>query len=214
MCGRYSLTKKEMRIVSRLPPGELQLYFKKRFNIAPTQDALVIVCESGGLVQRQMRWGLQPPWANFPLINVKSETLTSKPTFRESFSSRRCLVLADGFYEWQKPAKTPFRFVLPDQSAFCFGGIWDLSFIKSAGQSVETFAVITTAASAEVRPVHQRMPLIIAPQDYENWLSNTARAAEILKAKCSIKLDCYPVSSFVNKATNEDPRCIEPVAGV
>jgi putative SOS response-associated peptidase YedK len=199
-----------MRIVSRLPPGELQLYFKERFNIAPTQDAPVILLEDSRLEQRAMRWGLQPSWANFPIINVKSETVTAKPTFRESFSSRRCLVPADGFYEWQKPARTPFRFVLPDRSAFCFAGIWDRSLIKSAGQPVETFAIVTTAASADVRPVHERMPLIIPPQDYENWLSNPAQAAEMLKAKYAIKLDSYPVNSIVNKAANEDPRCIQP----
>jgi putative SOS response-associated peptidase YedK len=210
MCGRYSLTKKEMRIVWRLPPGELQLYFKERFNIAPTQDAPLILFQDGQTLQRQMRWGLQPSWANYPIINVKSETLTTKPTFRESFSSRRCLALADGFYEWQKPAKTPFRFVLPDRSAFCFAALWDHSFIKSAGQRLETFAIITTAASADVLPVHERMPLIIPPQDYENWLSNPTQAAQMLKTPHPLKLDCYPVNSIVNKAANEDPRCIQP----
>ena len=210
MCGRYSLTKKEMRFVSRLPPGELQLFFKARFNIAPAQDAPSIVFHNGQLAERQMRWGLQPPWANFPIINVKSETLADKPSFRESFSNRRCLIPADGFYEWRKPGRVPFRFVLPDRSTFCFAAVWDQSFIKAAPQPVETFAIITVDASPEVRPIHDRMPLIISPQNYESWLVDLVAAVELLKAKEPVKLDCYPVNSIVNKAANEDPRCIEP----
>ena len=199
-----------MRILSRLPPGELQLFFKERFNIAPTQEAPVVYFDNGRIVQGAMRWGLFPAWSGHPIINIKSETLAARRTFGESFLNRRCLVLADGFYEWRKPGKTPFRFVLPDQSTFCFAGIWEPSLIKAAAQPVNTFAVLTTAASAEVLPIHNRMPLIVRPEDYDGWPSNTEEAAEILKAKCGAKLDVHPVNSIVNKAANEDPRCIQP----
>lgn len=197
-------------MLSRLPPGEVQLFFKERFNIAPTQDAPVVYFHDGQIIPGAMRWGIFPPWSSYPIINIKSETLAGRGAFHDSFLNRRCMVPADGFYEWRKPGKTPFRFVLPDQSAFCFAGVWEASLIKGAAQPRDTFAIITTAASPEVRPIHDRMPLILRPQDYDSWLGNTGQAAEILKAKCEARLDAYPINSIVNKATNEDPRCIQP----
>ena len=212
MCGRYTLTKKEMKIVSKLPPGELELFFRERFNIAPTQTAPVILAESDHITNRVMRWGLQPVWSPYLIINAKAETLKDKPSFRDSFLSRRCLVPADGFYEWRKPEKTPFRFALPSREPFCFAGLWSESRLKNATEPTETFAIITTNASPDVAPVHQRMPLILTSDQYDDWLADTTKAEAIIAAPCPVKLDSYIISNLVNKATNEDPKCIEPLS--
>jgi putative SOS response-associated peptidase YedK len=210
MCGRYSLTKKELRLISHLPPGQLRLHLHARFNIAPTQNAPVVVMEGGQMEPKELRWGLQPAWSASPIINAKAETLPEKPAFRRAFSRGRCLVPADGFYEWRQPDKTPFRFVAPEGEAFWFAGIWDEATVKNAAGPVAAFAILTTGASAEVRPIHARMPLILTPDDYGAWLADTARAEEILRTPCAARLLAYPVSNLVNSSRNEDPRCVEP----
>jgi putative SOS response-associated peptidase YedK len=210
MCGRYSLSKTEMRLVSRFAPGESTMLFKERYNIAPTQTVPVILLDHAQLVEKPMRWGLQPTWSTHPIINAKCETLVKKPTFRRSFQGQRCLVPADGFYEWRKPGKTPFRFVLLDQELFCFAGIWDWSSIAGADEPVETFAIITTEANSDVRAYHHRMPLILSPAQYEGWLGEPAEAERLVLDPCSVRLDAYPVRAMVNRASNEDPQCIEP----
>ncbi|MGA2174588.1 MAG: SOS response-associated peptidase [Verrucomicrobiota bacterium] len=209
MCGRYSLTKKELRLVSQLPPAEVQLHLQPRFNIAPTQNAPVIIMEDGQMAPREMRWGLQPAWSPGPIINARAETLTAKPAFRRAFLHGRCLVPADGFYEWRRPDKAPFRFVAPEGEAFCFAGIWDQALVQKAAGPVRAYAILTTGASAEVLPIHARMPLILAPADYGGWLADGARAEEILRTPCAARLRRYPVSTLVNSPLNEDPRCVE-----
>ncbi len=201
MCGRYSLTKKEMRIISKLPPGELQLWLKARFNIAPTQEVPVIVLEGGRLVPRELSWGLRPVWSKHPLINAQAESLAQKPTFRAAFQQHRCLVPADGFYEWRKTDKTPFRFTRPDNEPFCFAGFYD---------DAPAFAIITTAASALVQPVHHRMPFILAPSQYDDWLTDTAKAAAMIQAPSEVELRSYAVTPHVNRFANDDPRCLDP----
>jgi putative SOS response-associated peptidase YedK len=198
MCGRYSLTKKEMRIISKLPPGELQFWFRERFNIAPTEEVPVIVLEEGRLWQREISWGLRPPWSKRPLINAQAGTLLQKPTFRDAFQTRRCLVPADGFYEWRKPDKTPFWFTQPNREAFCFAGFWDRS---PPPESRQTFIIITVAASSVVRPVHHRMPFILAPSQYDDWLTDSNKAAALLLEPGQVELRSEVAPPHVNRST-------------
>jgi putative SOS response-associated peptidase YedK len=203
MCGRYSLTKKELRLISKLPPGELQLWFKARFNIAPTQEIPIIALENGQLAGKEMAWGLRPAWSNKPIINAQAETLLQKPSFREAFQQRRCLAPADGFFEWRKTDKTPFRFLTKDERVFCFAGIWEMS------EGRPTCALVTTAANHDVAPVHTRMPLILDASQYDDWLADAGRAEEILRRGSQVELRSYPVSARVNKVANDDPGCLE-----
>jgi len=201
------LTKKEMRIISRLPPEQLQLWFKARFNIAPTQEVPAVVLEAGELRQRDFQWGLRPVWSKYPIINAQAESLLQKPTFRAPFQQRRCLVPADGFYEWRKPDKTPFRFTTPDNEPFCFAGIWDA---PPSPEAKPLFVIITTAASPAVKPVHTRMPFILAPAQYDDWLTDPAIAAQIIAVASQVELRSYAVTPHVNRFANDDPRCLEP----
>ncbi len=184
MCGRYSLTKKEMRVVSKFPPGELQLFLQERYNISPTEAVPVITLEGGRLATREVAWGLRPAWSKSPVINAKAESLLQKPTFREAFQERRCLIPADGFFEWRKPDKMPFQFTRPDHGAFCFAGFWDEA---PAGDAQERCVIITTAASEVVLPIHHRMPLALEPGQYDAWLADAAAAAQIAREPCRVE---------------------------
>jgi putative SOS response-associated peptidase YedK len=212
MCGRYSLTKKEWRIVSQFSEEELELFLRQRFNIAPTQPVPIIYIFDGKLVQREMRWGLQPAWSKAPIINAQCETILEKPTFRDAFLHRRCLIPADGFYEWRR--KTPIRFVMRDRSPFCFAGIWD-TWHKAADEKPECCCILTTAPNELVAPCHNRMPLILPSTAYDTWL-NPASTLEtlqsLLRTPAAQLMEGYEVDPLVNKATNDDPRCAEPPA--
>jgi len=168
-----------------LPLGELQLWFRERFNIAPTEEVPVIVLKNGRLQSGEFSWGIRPGWSKRPLINAKSETIHQRPTFRESFRERRCLIPADGFYEWRKPDKAQFWFRRPNQEMFCFGGLWEDSI---ALNRKATCAIITVAASSVVQPVHDRMPLILAPSQYDDWLSHSDKAEAILRTGSQVEL--------------------------
>lgn len=196
-----------MRILSKLPPGEIQLFLKQRFNIAPTQDAPIITLEAGSLLSMDLPWGLRAPWSKAPLINAQAESLTRKPIFRDAFQKHRCLVPADGFYEWRKSDKAPFRFTRPDEQPFCFAGLWD----ESPGpEPRRAFTILTTAASDVVQPIHHRMPLALASGQYDDWLADPVKAAAIARQPCPVPFRADPVSSYVNKSSNDDPRCLEP----
>jgi putative SOS response-associated peptidase YedK len=167
MCGRYTLTKKQIRFASRLSREELQLFLKERYNISPTQDVPVIHIIAGNLITEDIRWGLQPTWSKAPIINAQSEGILTKRTFRESVLQRRCLMPADGFYEWQ--GKTPFHFTLPNREQFFFAGIID-TWHRPDQPATNCCCIITTAANEIVSPFHKRMPFIVSPADYDTWL--------------------------------------------
>lgn len=167
MCGRYTLSKKQVRFVRRLPYDELVLFLSERFNISPTQDVPYIRALNGKLVTGAMRWGLQPVWSKAPIINAQCEGILKKPTFRLSVLERRCLMPADGFYEWR--GKTPFHFTLPDGEPFYFAGIVD-NWTPPNKPTVECCCIVTTAANAVVAPFHKRMPFILRPEDRDQWL--------------------------------------------
>jgi putative SOS response-associated peptidase YedK len=176
VCGRYTLTKKQIRFASRFSTEELQIFLKERYNIAPTQAVPIIHIFSGKLVSEEIRWGLQPTWSKTPIINAQCEGILNKPTFRQSVLQRRCLMPADGFYEWQ--GKTPFHFTFPDAEQFFFGGIID-TWTTSDKPPVQCCSIITTAANEVVSPFHKRMPFILAPADYDTWLDPATKPEQL-----------------------------------
>jgi len=195
-----------------------------RYNVAPSQNVPVVrQAEADG--RREcvlMRWGLVPSWAkevsfNFSTINARAETLASKPTFRNSFKRRRCLVPADGFYEWQATGgkhKQPFVIRPVDGKPLAFAGLWDRW--SGPDGDLESMTIVTTAANDLVRPLHERMPVILPPEHYALWLDPACQKTALLT---SLLLPCpdallavTPVSSYVSNARNEGPRCLETVA--
>lgn len=222
MCGRYSQTTDPAKLAKRFgltSPGSDVVC---RYNIAPTQDAPVIAID-GSKRFISMRWGLIPSWAKDAaignrMINARAETLTEKPSFRKAFERRRCLVPTDGFYEWRKTdakTKTPMHFVLKSRQPFAFAGLWE-SWKNPDGQELRSFTIITTAANDLLRPIHDRMPVILRPEDEEKWLdigsSDTAKLIPLLGPYPAEEMETYAVSTLVNSPRNDTPACIVPTA--
>ena len=224
MCGRYTL---------KTEPVELAEHFQlvvlpelvARYNIAPTQAAPIVrAAESGG--KRHMtsvQWGLIPSWAKdrsmgARMINARSETAATKPAFRGPMKYRRCVVPADGFYEWQKQGtgKQPYYIHLRDGGPFGLAGIWE-HWEDADGSAIESCCILTTTPNELVQPIHDRMPVILRPADYEVWLDpamQDAAAVQPLLRPCPDEmLTLYPVSRHVNSPRNDDERCIEPEQG-
>lgn len=223
MCGRYSAT---------LPPDAIRELFRvatglnlqPRYNVAPTQEAPVIgLDEAGERALKMFRWGLVPRWSkempkSAPLINARAEGIAEKPTFRDAFAKRRCLVLADGFYEWPQDKtvkeRKPWRIVATDRPAFAFAGIWE-AWRKPDGEILRSFAIVTTAANARIAAIHERMPVMLAAGDEDAWLApNTAaeRLQAMLAPYPAELTECYRVDPRVNSVKNDDPDCIKPLA--
>jgi len=194
-----------------------------RYNIAPGQDAPVVVIENGKLRLRLMRWGLIPFWAKDPaignkMINARAETLAEKPSFRKPFASQRCLVLADGFYEWRKiagsKAKIPMRFVIKDRRPFAFAGLWD-RWRNPSGGEIHSFTIITTAAGDFIRPIHDRMPIILQQDVHNQWLdpkiSDAVTLSGILRSHAEGNIEAYDVGLTVNSPRNDVPECVVSV---
>jgi len=233
MCGRYSAAgtldefAKMIDFISRAP------FFAPRYNIAPRQQAPVIVLESNQPVLKLMRWGLIPSWAKDEsigdkLINARAETVSEKTSFKKPFEFQRCLVLADGFYEWQLSGRTrtPFRFTMKDKSFFCMAGLWE-KWIKPPvtgefnfndldepppSRVFETFTIITTEANPMVARVHERMPLILYQEDWQRWIDerhNGKDSKYLLRPFDAEDMDSYRVSQLVNDARNDSPECFK-----
>ena len=194
-----------------------------RYNIAPTQPVLVIRQHPKEPVRQisNMRWGLIPHWAKDPsiatsTINAKSETAATKPAFRDPLKLRRCLIPADGFYEWAKTAngKQPYCFEINNGELFAFAGLWD-GWKDSTGNWIRTCSILTTIPNAVTSTVHDRMPVILDPDGYDLWLDpgmqNVAAASELLKPCDARLMRCYPVSSRINHVANDDEECSRPV---
>lgn len=223
MCGRYRLTAKERYIRDHFGL-ESDVSWAPRWNIAPAQPVAVIrqnpkePKRTFGLV----RWGLIPYWAKdasigFKTINAMSETAAEKPAFRDAMSRRRCLIPADGFYEWLRVGvkeKQPYSFGMMDDSVFAFAGLWE-RWRDPAGEALETCTILTTKPNSLVADVHDRMPLILRQEDYDLWLdpgvTNVALVAECLKPFHSGLMKKYPVSVRVNRPENDDPECAREV---
>jgi len=168
-----------------------------------------------------MRWGLIPAWSKDPsvaakMINARSETASAKPAFRDALKSRRCLVPADGFYEWVRTgnAKQPYCFEVNGGELFAFAGLWD-RWRGSSGNAVETCSILTTTPNAVTSPVHDRMPVILNPDSYDLWLDpgmqNVAAVSDLLKPYDARQMRCYPVSTRINHVTNDDAEGCRPV---
>lgn len=223
MCGRYSLTSPEdaMRQLFDLPPGASRAWAQPRFNIAPSQIAPVVRRRADGAGQELvgMTWGLIPSWSpdrNGPQgrggqINARSESAAEKPTFRDAYRQRRCLVPSDGFYEWQKieGGKQPYWISRADGAPFVFAGLWE-SWAK--GQSTEflSFTILTTTASEPLRPIHHRMPVILPKAAFAAWLDpGQTPEAELFAPEQAPKMQARPVSTRVNSPRNDDAACLQ-----
>jgi putative SOS response-associated peptidase YedK len=214
MCGRYSLTKAEMRMATRFSQQEkLNLVDRPRYNVAPTQAAPVILNHEDSAQVRTMRWGLLPRWSKTLLVNAQSETAAHKPSFKESFASRRCLIPADGFYEWktQGRLKRPMHFVLKSAQVFCFAGIWE------PAPEGDRFLLFTTTPNSLVAECHRRMPTILHPVDYDLWLDPASSIVDlqaILRPYEADRMRGTFVSDRVNDVRNDSAVCLEPAQPV
>jgi putative SOS response-associated peptidase YedK len=222
MCGRYRLSRSKELLAEHFnvePDDD----WEPRYNIAPTQNVPVIRQHPDRPKRwgSQIRWGLIPAWAKdasigFKMINARAETVATKPAYRDVLRKRRCLIPADGFYEWAKDgrAKTPFCFTMADNSTFAFAGIWD-SWRNPQGQTVETCSIITTTPNALLADIHDRMPVILPDDAYDLWLDpgfqKPDALCDLLKPFEPTRMRRYEVSSRVNLVQNDDPACAEPV---
>jgi len=219
MCGRYTVTQDLEALGARFGFSAPDIAFRPRYNLAPGQEAPVVVWDQARTV-KLMRWGLVPHWAKeasfgYKTINARAETVDQKPSFREPMRRRRCLVLADGFYEWPRASgrrsKQPSRFVLKDEELFAFAGLWDAWQTPDGGR-LETFTIITTQANELVGRVHERMPVILSPEGEEAWLDPETRSpaglSPLLKPYPSELMAGYQVSPAVNSPPNDSPECI------
>ncbi|QOV92346.1 SOS response-associated peptidase [Humisphaera borealis] len=221
MCGRYTLSKLEQILrqfpgITALPPE-----LAPRFNIAPTQPILAITNEHPNEVTH-LYWGLVPSWAKdvsigSKMINARAETVAEKATYRRPLSRRRCLILADGFYEWRKnpdKTKTPMYIRLKSGNLFAFAGLWEM-WSSSDGSELPSGTVITTRPNALMADIHDRMPVILPPSAYKKWLTPEERSAEeftgLLEPYPADDMEAYPVSSRVGSVKNNDRRLIDPV---
>lgn len=221
MCGRFSLGA-TIRVgqVFDLPEWP---DMPTRYNISPSQGVLTVLVnrETAAREVRAMRWGLVPSWAKDPAIghrtiNARAETAATKPTFRKPFRERRCLIVADGFYEWAKAGgwKQPYYIRLGSGAPFAFAGLWD-HWHPTDGEPLESCTILTTAANAVVAPIHERMPVIVGGDDYRVWLDPAVRDVErlqpLLRPYPADAMVAYPVSTYVNSPSHEGPACIAPL---
>lgn len=234
MCGRYSNTKSLTHLVQQAGVALLEETWEPRYNIAPTQIAPVILLHNQTPELRYLRWGLIPSWSKDPcpstaLINARLETLSTLNSFRHAYKSRRCLVPADSYYEWQQRdnQRQPFRVMLQSREPFFLAGIWERWEPKTPvppfnpeardlpeNTPRESFAIITTQANAALTPLHHRMPILVKPEDYLHWLEQDPDAPssqDILRHPWDPPLKIYPVNTALNHARKDNPHCIEPI---
>ncbi|MGC8829898.1 MAG: SOS response-associated peptidase [Verrucomicrobiia bacterium] len=220
MCGRFSQAGNFDIIRKECNVSQCLVDEKPRYNIAPSQPAQVIFNENQTKCI-MMKWGLVPSWAQDAsigekLINARAESLLEKPMFKNIFKRRRCLIPSDGFYEWTKGRyKQPLRFLMKDDSPFAFGGLWD-RWASPDGSVIETFAIITTTANDLVAPIHNRMPLIIRPEDYHLWLDDSVKDIKLLenllKPFPPERMRRYKVSRMMNNPKFDSPECFKEIA--
>jgi len=222
MCGRFTYAKEFREIRIRYNVERDFPLFRPRYNIAPGQEVAVVFNRDGGRSLGMMHWGLIPSWAKDPsignkMINARAETLSEKPSFKRLIAKRRCLVLSDGFYEWRKEGKrkAPMRIRLKTGEPFGFAGLWD-SWRKPDGSDLQTFTIITTEANELLKPIHDRMPVILPEEAEQQWLGfdvkDTSELLSLLKPYPSDLMEAYDVSLLVNSPRNDLPECIEAQA--
>ncbi|HEY8468706.1 MAG TPA: SOS response-associated peptidase [Longimicrobiales bacterium] len=220
MCGRYTLTSTPEELTAEFGLAAVPGEYRPRYNIAPGQPVAVLLAGEDGPQFRFLRWGLVPFWADDPaighrVINARAEGLATRPAFRRPFERRRCLVLADGFYEWRRDpgGKTPMLVRLASRRPFALAGLWDRWVPRDGGEPLDSCTIVTTEASPFLRPIHDRMPVILDRGEREEWLrSDTSpeRLRELLRPYGG-ELEAYEVSRLVNSPANDVPACVEPV---
>jgi len=223
MCGRFVKTSTREELSSRfsfddVPSGDL---FEPRYNIAPSQMHPILIVSEDHRKVSPMKWGLVPYWAKDPkigykMINARAEGIEEKPSFRTPLMKRRCLVMADGFYEWHKQdknTKIPYLFKLKSGEPFAFAGLWDLW--EKGDQPLKTFTIITTAPNELMEPIHNRMPVILKQSDEGKWLDpeiiDPKYILSLLKPYDSDEMECFKVSTIVNSPKNDISECIHPI---
>ena len=220
MCGRYRLATLEDHLVEVFDVPPLAFDYRARYNIAPSQDVPVVASDRRGTRLGLLRWGLVPAWAADPsmgsrTINARAESLLDKPSFKEAAVARRCLVPADGFYEWaaEGEGKVPYWIHSPDREPMGFAGVWERWHLPGT-EPVFSMAIITVNANDQIQHLHHRMPAIVHASDREAWLDTetpVAYALSLLKPY-ERELGAYPVSTLVNRPANDVPECIEPLS--
>jgi len=221
MCGRFTLTVDPADLREAFQNYTFPEQYSPRYNIAPTQPILAIPNDAKNQADFFL-WGLIPGWAKDPiiggrLINARAETLAEKPSFRGGFKYKRCLIPTDGFYEWQaRPgtkAKVPHFIHMQDRRPFAFAGLWD-EWHSPDGGVLRSATIITTVPNELMAPLHNRMPVIISPEHYEEWLDPAPRAPEslqpLLQPYAAAAMAAYPVSTLVNSPENDTPTLIQP----
>jgi putative SOS response-associated peptidase YedK len=220
MCGRFSMAVPLPALLSRFPVGRAPSSLVPRYNIAPSQKAPIILNDGGPAIE-ELRWGLIPSWAKDPaignkLINARAETLQEKASFKRPFQSRRCLVPADGFYEWRftrtTKGKIPMRIRLKSREPFAMAGLWE-RWKNAEGLELRTFTIITTEANDALKSIHERMPVILKRKDEEQWLdpkTQAMRLTALLAPYPGEEMEAYEVSKLINNASVDTPDCIEP----
>jgi putative SOS response-associated peptidase YedK len=224
MCGRYTLTLSLEALRSAFPGAKFQIDYAPRFNIAPSQMIPVIREEAeGGLRADLFKWGLIPSWSKdetigFRLINARAETLAEKPAFRAALKFRRCLIPADGFFEWVNieaaKNKLPIYFRLKSKAVFSFAGLWE-TWKSPRGEEINSATIITTEPNTLVSQFHARMPVILSQDKYTNWLAPGAKSPDelhsLLQPYPEAGMECYPVSPMVNSPRNDSPEIVVPL---
>ncbi len=216
MCGRFAFYS-PTEATAALFGAEAAADLAPRYNVAPTQEIAAIRRDGNGRELVPLRWGLVPFWAKDPsignrMINARAETIAEKPSFRAAYRKRRCLILADGFYEWRRETdgKTPYYISLASADPLAFAGLWESWTDKSTGESLQTATIVTTAANTFMAPLHHRMPVVLVPETATGWLDSPD---DVLSAfqDTAPELRAWPVSRRVNSPANDDAELIDAV---
>jgi putative SOS response-associated peptidase YedK len=221
MCGRFTLTADAATLQQEFSLASVTQDLTPRYNIAPSQPVAVVVNQDGDRQLDAFRWGLIPTWAKDPaignkMINARGETVAEKPSFKRPFKNQRCLVLADGFYEWRKTSsgKIPMYIHLTDRRPFAFAGLWD-RWQPPDGEPIYSCTIITTPPNRFLETIHNRMPVILSPEAIDIWLDPAQQTPEallpLLKPYPAEAMNAYAVSKLVNAPANDVPECILPV---
>ncbi|MCM3591666.1 MULTISPECIES: SOS response-associated peptidase [Brevibacillus] len=223
MCGRFTLVTDPEKLMSRFQLQEILFDLKPRYNIAPGQPIPAILADGGRQRLGQLRWGLVPSWAqddrnSYKMINARAETLTERPAFRKLFVRKRCLIPADGFYEWRQTqkGKQSMRIMMKNEEPFAFAGLFD-TWTNADGVKLHTCAIITTSANEVVAGIHDRMPVILkGPEEEAIWLDRDTCDSELLRSLLTpydaAQMRAYPVSHIVGSPKNDVAECIQEIA--
>ncbi|GIO24794.1 SOS response-associated peptidase [Oceanobacillus sp. J11TS1] len=225
MCGRFTLFATFDEIIERFDIDQMidESLYTPNYNVAPSQSVLAVINDGTNSRLGYLRWGLIPSWAKdmkigYKMINARAETLTEKPSYRNAYKQRRCLVLADSFYEWKRhddKTKTPMRIKLKSDNLFAMAGLWE-TWRSPDGKPVHSCTIITTKPNKLVEEIHDRMPVIIKPEYESTWLdksiTNTDRLNDLLAPLPEDLMEAYAVSSLVNSPKNNNPNLIQKIS--